>query len=47
MEMSDPSSVPESLRYWEAAIQGSFKGADYSEHENAQNKADFKIQKKR
>ena len=46
MEMEDPLSVPESLGYW-SAIQGSFKGADYSEQENAQNKVEFKNQRQR
>ena len=46
MEIKDPLSVPENLRYWDA-IQGLFNGADYSEQENAQSKAGFKNQRKR
>ena len=46
MEIKDPLSVPENLRYWDA-IQGLFNGADYSEQENAQSKAGIKNQRKR
>ena len=56
MEMSDPFSVPESLRYWGAAIQGLVNGGeiprkiltgDYSEQENTQDKERFKNQRNR
>ena len=54
--MSDPFSVPESLRYWGAAIQGLLNGGeiprkiltgDYSEQENTQDKERFKNQRNR
>ena len=34
MEMSDPFSVPESLRYWGAEIPRKIRTGDYSEQEN-------------